>query len=50
MFTYTPLYSNPRQWMPTAYDVARAQMKVIVISPLSAAADVFRLLGVILEA
>jgi excisionase family DNA binding protein len=33
----------------TVYDEARAGMKVIVIASLPAAADLFRLLGVILE-
>jgi excisionase family DNA binding protein len=34
----------------TIYDAERAQMKVIVIGSLPAASEVFRLLGVILEA
>jgi excisionase family DNA binding protein len=33
----------------TIYDDRQARMRVIVIGPLSAAADLFRLLGVILE-
>jgi excisionase family DNA binding protein len=39
--------SPPR--IETVYDEARAGMKVIVIASLPAAADLFRLLGVILE-
>jgi excisionase family DNA binding protein len=34
----------------TIYDQERAQLKVIVIGSLAAAADMFRLLGVLLEA
>jgi hypothetical protein len=34
----------------TIYDHERAQLKVIVVPSLAGAADVFRLLGVLLEA
>ncbi len=44
-----PRGDGPPLRIETVYDEARAGMKVIVIGSLPAAADLFRLLGVILE-
>jgi hypothetical protein len=45
----TPRDNRSALRVETIYDEQRAQMKVIVIGSLSDAADLFRLLGAILE-
>lgn len=46
----TPRYDGSALRVETIYDQGHAQLKVIVIGSLSAAANVFRLLGAILDA
>jgi excisionase family DNA binding protein len=45
-----PLAGRSALRVDTIYDLERAQMKVIIIGSLSAAAEAFRLLGAVLDA